>query len=344
VTDTPTLRDVARLAGVSLGTASQAINNRPNVATETRARVMGAAAQLGYQIPDRSKNPISVFTEINTIAALVKITPHLNPPIDPFNQLILSGAERECQSRGIRLMYTGIEVDLHSAVQQIPSLELNKNDNGLLLIGGYLSETMSQYVKQHNLPLVLVDSYSESDFDRVLTDNFKGAFDAVSYLIQQRHRRIGLIGCNADSYPSIRQRREGYLRALEAHGIDQQYIEESDLFGASGYNATFSLLQREPEISAIFVCNDDTALGVMRAAREMHRKIPDDLSLIAFDDLAPVSEMMSLATMHIDKMLMGTLGTRLLIERIQNPDRVPITVTLGARLIPRESVGLFQSR
>lgn len=344
MTDTPTLRDVARLAGVSLGTASQAINNRPNVATETRARVMDAAAQLGYQIPDRTRYASNDFTEISTIAALVKITPHLNPPIDPFNQLILSGAERECQSRGIRLMYTGVEVDLYSTVKQFPSLELNKNDNGLLLIGGYLSESISQYVKQNNLPLVLVDSYSESDFDRVLTDNVKGAFDAVSYLIQQGHRRIGLIGCNADSYPSIRQRREGYLRALEAHGIDQHYIEESDLYGASGYNATFSLLQRAPEISAIFVCNDDTALGVMRAAREMQRKIPDDLSLIGFDDLAPVAEMMSLATMHIDKMLMGTLGTRLLIERIQNPDRVPVTVTLGVRLVPRESVRPYQAR
>jgi len=342
VTDSPTLRDVARLAGVSLGTASQAINNRPNVATETRERVMGAVAELGYHIPTRSRNPVGVFTEINTIAALVKITPHLNPPIDPFNQLILSGAERECQSRGIRLMYTGVEVDLHSAVKQIPSLELNKNDNGLLLIGGNLSEAISHYIKQHNLPLVLVDSYAEADFDRVLTENVKGAFDAVSYLIQQGHRRIGLIGCNADSYPSIRQRREGYLRALEAHGIDEHYIEESDLFGASGYNATISLLRREPGVSAIFVCNDDTALGVMRAAREMERKIPADLSLIGFDDLAPVSEMMSLATMHIDKMLMGTLATRLLIERIQNPDRVPVTVTLGARLVPRESVGPYQ--
>jgi LacI family transcriptional regulator len=343
VTDNPTLRDVARLAGVSLGSASQAINNRPNVATETRARVMGAVAQLGYQITDRSRNIIGLLTEITTIAALVKITPHLNPPIDPFNQLILSGAERECQSRGIRLMYAGIEVDEHSAVKQIPSLELNKNDNGLLLIGGYLSEAVSQSVKQLNLPLVLVDSYAEADFDRVLTDNVKGAFDAVSYLIQQGHRHIGLIGSNANSYPSITQRREGYLRALAAYGIDKHYIEESALHGPSGYNAAVSLLGRHPEISAIFVCNDDTALGVMRAAREMQRKIPDDLSLIGFDDLAPVSEMMSLASMHIDKILMGTLGIRLLIERIQYPDRVPITVTLGAKLIPRESVRLYQA-
>jgi LacI family transcriptional regulator len=173
----------------------------------------------------------------------------------------------------------------------------------------------------------------------VVTDNLMGAFHAVKYLIELGHRRIGLVGSTANGYPSIRERRKGYIKALRSAGIQDEFIEESPLSRAGGYNATSALLQRTPPISAIFACNDEVAMGAMNAAREAGRLIPDDLSLVGFDDIDLAQEVNPpLTTVHVDKVLMGVLAVRLLRDRAENPGRPALTTTLGTNLIVRESV------
>ncbi|MBI5928004.1 MAG: LacI family DNA-binding transcriptional regulator [Chloroflexi bacterium] len=332
----PKLTEVAELAGVSIGTASQALNNKIGVAPETRQRVLEAAQKLGYlQYSPSRFNP-----NISTVGVLMK-HPKDDPDIvNPFYSYVLAGAERECQRHNLSLMYASIEVDEFSRALSWPPMLSEQQVDGLLIVGAFLEPTISQISEQAGLPIVLVDGYAyNNDCDRVVTDNVNGAFAAVNYLIDQGHRHIGLIGSDANAYPSIRERRKGYTRALKTHEISKQYIEDSILERESAYAATVRLLERAPQITAIFACNDDTAIACMKAAREMGRRLPDDLSVIGFDDIDLAQEIVpTLTTIHVDKLLMGAMGVRHLVDRVRDPERASLTTSLGTQLIIRESV------
>lgn len=328
------LVDVAELAGVSIGTASQALNNKNNVALETRQRVLEAAEKLGYlQVVRKPSGRIA------TIGVLMKTHPH-ERYANPFYSYVLSGAERECQRQNLSMMYASIEVDEYSKAKAWPPM-LDQDLDGLLIVGALLEETLIEITRQTSIPIVLVDGYTDANtYDSILIDNVSGAYQATTYLIERGHRNIGLIGSSPDGYPSIRERRKGYQRALRAAGLEaNHYIQEGLLSREASYHATLALLKRAPEVSAIFACNDDTAVGVMRAARDIGRDIPQDLSVIGFDDIDLSQELQPpLTTMHVDKVQMGALGIRHLVERAQDPSQPILTISLGTQLMVRGSV------
>jgi DNA-binding LacI/PurR family transcriptional regulator len=344
VASRPKLQDVADLAGVSIGTASQALNNKTSVLPETRERVFEAAKQLGYELPVRTSSQTD--KGISTVGVLVKVHMGQDVPIDPFYGAVLSGAEHECKRRNLSLMYSSLQVDELSNGIEWPPLVNDQQPDGWLILGAFVQDTIFELEQRLAPPIVLVDAYAnDTVYDVIATDNVGGAYNAVTYLIEQGHEHIGLIGSMANAYPSIQQRREGYFRALKEHGIRQSYVEDSPLHGDVAFEMTQKLLKRAPEITAIFACNDDIAMAVMRAAHDMGLRIPDDLSVIGFDDTEPASEIIpALTTIYVDKLLMGALGVRQLLERQQNPDRVPLTIVLGTRLIERKSVQKLAQR
>jgi LacI family transcriptional regulator len=211
---------------------------------------------------------------------------------------------------------------------------------GLILAGTFIEDTVDWFQRHVDIPIVLVDSYAPNlPFDSVLIDNFPGAMLAVEYLIELGHTYIGLIGANQESSPGIIDRREGYLQALRKHNIQMSYIEPSQLDRESGYTAAKQLLEREPQITAIFACNDFSAVGVLHAAREIGLKVPDDLSVIGFDNINLVKEIIPpLTTIHVHKTWMGMLSVRKLLERAQNPTQPKVTSVLETKLIIRQSV------
>jgi DNA-binding LacI/PurR family transcriptional regulator len=334
----PKLQDVADLAGVSIGTASQALNNKALVSPETRELVIQAANQLGYELPSRVLSQSD--KEISTVGVLVKIHAGQSGPIDPFYSAILSGAEQECKRHNLNLLYSSLPVDDLSMAVEWPHLVNDQQPNGWLILGAFVQETIFELEQHLTCPVVLVDTYAhDSSYDVIVTDNVTGAYDAVTYLVKQGHHHIGLIGSAPESHPSVQQRREGYLRALADYGIEYTYLEDSSLHSDAASFATQNLLKRAPEITAIFACNDDVAMAVMRAAHDLGRRIPDDLSVMGFGDTDPASEIIPpLTTMFVDKTLMGALGVRQLLDRKQNPTRVPLTIVLGTRLVERKSV------
>ncbi|MBI5961009.1 MAG: LacI family DNA-binding transcriptional regulator [Chloroflexi bacterium] len=332
------IRDVAKLAEVSLGTASQALSNKPGVAPQTRARVMTAATQLGYQQQVRITSPLS--KQLVTVGLVLRKNLEESLSINPFYSYVLAGAERECQRQGLSLMYTTLEVDdLNRALDWPPMLTTQRVD-GVLVVGAFLEETISQIGRQSGAIVVLVDGYStEQRFDSIVTDNLNGAYTAVKYLIENGHRHIGLVGSLPDAYPSIRERRKGYSRALKHHDISESYIEDSPLLREAVYESTQRLLRRAPQITALFACNDNVAVAAMSAAVELGRRIPDDLSIIGFDNIDLTQEVTPpLTTIHVDKTLMGVLAVRRLRERAEYPDQVAMTTTLSTQLIIRGSV------
>lgn len=340
------LRDVAQAAGVSLGTASRALNNKSNVLPTTRAIVLKAAADLGYKLQIRV--PSTVASKLNTIGVVVKRDPGEFPRLDPFNYAILCGVEDECERLGINLMYASIPVNEFShAVTWSPLLENNGID-GLVIVGVVLDDVTVINRIPRDIPIAAVDAFvKDVECDSILTHNVRGAYDAVKHLIEQGHTRIGLIGSTTTGpeHPSITERRQGYLKALADHGIEDTYIEDSLLRGESAYAATLHLLERVPDITAIFTCNDDLAQHVIHALRDSSRCVPDDISIIGFDDtVEAVKAQPPLTTMRVDKELMGVMAVRQLYERAVNPNRPPITAMIGTRLVVRGSVTKFVSR
>jgi LacI family transcriptional regulator len=318
----PSLRDVAQAAGVSLGTASRALNNKSNVLPSTRALVLKAAADIGYKLQIRM--PTTVASKISTIGVVVKRDPGELPRLDPFNYAVLCGIEDECERLGLNLMYASEDID------------------GLVIVGVAFRDSSATSRIPRQIPVVLVDAFAAGmECDTVNTDNLRGAYDAVKYLIDHGHLRIGLIGScvKGPEHPSIRERRHGYLKALSEYGINGDYIEDSLLQAESAFNATLNLMERAPDVTAIFACNDDVAVSAIRALHEMGRRVPDDVSVIGFDDKAvEPSPPLPLTTVKVEKDLMGALAVRQLYERAMYRDRPPITTIIGTRLVVRDTV------
>jgi LacI family transcriptional regulator len=335
-----TLRDIAKVADVALSTVSQVLNNKPNVAPETREKVLQVATALGY------KHRISINApyapELTTVGLLTKRRAEDDAMVvNPFYQYVIAGVERECQRHNINLMYANIEVDTRNYTRSWPAMLLNDVVDGVIVVGAFLEETIVDISRRTGRNIALVDAYTSADavFDSVLIDNFHGAQTAVTHLIDNGHRHIGLIGSNTDSYPSVLERRRGYQVALASAGITDVYIEDGTLDRPDAFEATIRLLRRHPHISAIFACNDNVAIGVMNAVRQLGYRVPNDVSVVGFDDIDLAQEVMPpLTTIHVDKVLMGTMAMRMLRDRANDPHRAAVKTMVTTHLIARESV------
>ncbi len=342
----PSLRDVAQAAGVSLGTASRALNNKANVLPATRSLVLKAAADVGYKLQIRV--PTTVASKINTVGAVIKRDPGEFPRIDPFNYMVLCGIEDECERLGLNLMYASLPVNEFSHALTWTSLFENSEVDGLIIVGVVFSDPeIIRHIPQRT-PLVVVDALANGlDCDTIITHNFQGAYTAVKYLIERGHRAIGLIGSTTQQaeHPGISERRLGYLKALADYGITESYVEESLLQAQSAREATARLIERAPQITAIFACNDDIAQSAIDELEAHGRRVPDDISVIGFDDaaFAPQTDP-PLTTMRVETRLMGAMAVRQLYDRAADLDRPPITTLIGATLIERGSVKVCADR
>ncbi len=333
----PTLRAIADYADVALSTVSQVLNNKPNVSPEMRHRVLAAASRLGYRSKISSESLLSL--DIKTIGLLTKQRNGDPLNINPFYSHIIAGAESECRRHNISLMYANIEVDDHNHAISLPSMLLEERVDGVIVLGAFLEETLGHISNRAN-QIVLVDAYTSDgdEFDRVLVDNLSGAMKAVKHLIAVGHCCIGLIGSEPDSYPSILERRQGYLTALAQHNL-KAFIEDSALDRSEAYEASKRLIARVPEITAILACNDNVAIGVINALQDTGLRVPDQVSVIGFDNIDLGRELKpALTTMHVDKVLMGVIAVRHLIDRAVNPNRASLKTLVSTQVIERETV------
>jgi LacI family transcriptional regulator len=303
-----------------------------------RQRVLDAASEIGYRQRVMVDNPM--VTDLKTIGLLTKRRNGDALVINPFYSYIIAGAEQECSHNSIGLMYANIEVDEHSHASSLPVMLLDERVEGAIVVGAFLEETISHISQRAGQNIVLVDAYTSTgnEFDSVLIDNVNGAMTAVTYLIKKGHRQIGIIGSEANSYPSIQERRQGYLSAMAAHDLEP-FIEDSSLYRDSAYDATLRLISRHPQVTAIFACNDNVAMGVMNALHDCGLKVPETVSVIGFDDIDIAQEVKpALTTMHVDKVLMGVTAVRYLIDRSLDPERTTLKTLVVPELIERDSV------
>jgi LacI family transcriptional regulator len=331
------LQDVADLAGVSIGTASQALNNRPTVASATRSRVLDAAKSLGY--PVKPFSDIKPYADVGIIGLLTKHDFGIAPEVSPFYSHIQAGVESECRKRQINLMYANVEVDPSNHPVEWPAMIQEAHVDGLLLAGAFIEGAIGFLRRKLNIPIVLVDSYAPNlPFDSVLIDNAPGTALALNYLIGLGHTHIGLVGTNPSSPPSVLERRQAFIRQLQTRGLSTAYVEDSIIQQQSGYDTAQKLMNRAPEVTAIFAGADIVAIGVIQGLLDIGLRVPEDVSVVGFDNIDSAGFITpALTTVHVHKTWMGAISVRQLLERVQNPEQPKVTISVATELVVRDS-------
>jgi LacI family transcriptional regulator len=332
---TVTIKDVARRAGVSPMTVSRVINSSPSVSSTTRARVEDAIAELGY-IPSRLARGLSA-QRTGTLALIV-------PDVaNPFFTLIVRGSEDVARRAGYRLLLCDTRADLDVEREVIDELIAHRVEGILIAPVSDRSREHLRRLAHFGVPYVLVDrTIPGVDADTVLGDSAGGAQQLVEHLIALGHRRIAMI-TESDAVSTARDRRRGYEAALAGAGLelDPALLVEGTVDPGGGREGMRLLLELETPPTAVFTVNNLVALGAIEAVRETGREVPDDVALVCFDDIDYASRLHPFLTvMEQPAETFGTLGTQLLLERIEGraPDRRR-TVVLPAQFVVRRSCG-----
>jgi len=356
-TGTITVKDVAREADVSVGTVSRVFNNHVNVTEDIRQRVLEAASKVGYFGPRgqdaRSRENSRTLREIGFIFSSSIDSTAVT--VNPFWSHILYGVESEARKSNIKVTYRTLG-ELVQTPQLLLTALYEMKLGGILLVGPAEPETI-HLIQSMKLPLVLVDNYVPGvGVDAVLGDNFEGARTAVEYLISEGHSRIAFIGGPTtvdgprpiNKIYTLERRAGGYRTALLDAGLSVNYdlYETTNLSTDDAYEACQRLLARNgvSGFSAIFCANDEIAIGAMKALREAGRRIPEDVSLVGFDDIAMVEHLTpALTTVRINKEALGSTAVKSLLVRAADFDAVNVTSMLDVELIKRESVAAYKA-
>lgn len=326
-----TIIDVARESGVSYSTVSRVLNGFEHVKDSTRERVLEAANTLGYVANLQARSLAGGKT--NIIGILV-------PGLDNgYISEIVRGVNEESFAQSYNMMlytthrFQGKESTYAKSV-------VSGLSDGLLLVVPITQASYLDVLQEQNFPYVLVDQNDNTGKSHVVdSTNWQGAYDAVTYLIKLGHRKIvhltGLPGLQ-----SAVDRLAGYKAALQDHGIEvrNDYIVEGNFMQSQGYAKTQEIITMSDRPTALFAANDLSALGAIEAARDHGLSIPNDISIIGFDNISQgLITYPKLTTIHQSLAEMGRIAVQLLLEQINNPDYQPQRVTLPTHLVERES-------
>lgn len=334
-----TIEDVARQANASVSTVSMVMRNKPGISAETRQRVLNVARELGYR---RRAVPTGRSTVHNVAMILRSRTEQSHaqlPSVNPFYSEVINGIETTARSERTSLLYATLPVGQSNQPLDLPEHVLNQTLDGILLIGAFSEQTVSAIADLRSTPTILVDAPARpSAYDAVVSNNEGGAYNAVRYLIDRGHRQIALVGPDLDADPNLGQRRQGYLNAMHAQGLTPVFVANDRVDMRAMAEAVTATLNSQPEITAIFGANDASAIEAMRGATDAGRRVPDDISVIGFDDVARASQSAPpLTTMAVDRITMGRHAIHLLHHRLTWPDSCPIMSVLQPKLCVRES-------
>jgi LacI family transcriptional regulator len=309
-----TIRDVAQEAGVSYQTVSRVINDRPDVAAETRARVQRAITELGYAPNIIARSLIQGRS--NTLG-VVGFGLELFGPTR-----VLTGIERAATELGFSLLLSILDrFDPNRMDSIINDLLARQVDGVVWAVPGHVSvfEWLVDKLGELTVPIVFLNKCPDPDQQVVAMDNRLGARLAVEHLLEQGYRRVGVI-TGPRGWWEAQEREAGWRATMQAAGIDKlgELEAEGDWSAASGDAGFHTLIARVPDLDAVFACNDQMALGVLRAARHLGLDIPRDLAVVGFDDIPEASYFSpALTTVRQDPRELGALAVERMNEMIQ---------------------------
>jgi DNA-binding LacI/PurR family transcriptional regulator len=322
------MSDVARLAGVSHQTVSRVLNDSEHVRAETRERVLLAMRKLEYRPNSVAR---ALVTGRSRTLGVVSFDTKLYGPAST-----LFGIERAAHEAGYFITIASMEApDRNSVLDAVERLRLQGLD-GILVIAPHVGSARALLQVPSGIPLVAVEAGPADTIPFAAIDQFDGAQMATRHLLELGHRSVRHIAGPAD-WLEARQRVGGWRRALEAAAAEIPEPLEGDWSPRSGYELG-QRLAAEPDVTAIFVANDQMALGAVRALHEAGRRIPLDVSVVGFDDIPEAPYFTPpLTTIRQDFDEMGRRSVRLLLETMESAGGQPADVELAPELIVRAS-------
>lgn len=333
-----TIKEVAQAAGVSPSTVSRALNDSPLIREETKARIRRIAAELGYE---RNELARGLVKGVSGVIGLVV------PDIaNPFFAEITKGVGEVAHQRGYGLILCSTEGDRAKEESYLGILRRKRVD-GLILASVTVDDPHLVELKRAGLPFVLVSRLSRTVAGPyVITDDKRGARLAVEHLISLGHERIGFIG-GPEDVQSSRDRREAFADTLSEHGLRLRtdWACFADFSQRAGRAAALRILSQKQRPTAIFAANDVIALGVMEAAGELGLGIPEDLSLVGYDDIVYASlPRVQLTTVAQPTLEMGRIAASYILD-VAAGLRIPrLRKVLAPRLIVRASTAPPRAR
>lgn len=325
----PTIYDVAKEAGVSISTVSKVLNNTGSIAEKTRKKVRDTMHQLDYQ----PSVVASVKKRIQTIGLLI---PNI---ANPFMAEIARGIENHVKKFGFSLMICSTDNDLKNEIEYISILK-QKYIDGIIIATGLKEDKAIKELLKADIPVALLSrDVSSLAVDAVLVDDFLGGYEATEYLISLGHKRIAMITEDIN-FPTIGARFEGYKQALEKAGLpyDESLVSLNNTSLDEGKQSTREFLHLSVPPTAIFASTEFLAIGAIQAARELKIKVPQDLSIIGFDDtvLSTICDP-PLTTIAQPIYEMSKKVVELLIEEIEDSKETKQRIVLSPKLVVRAS-------
>jgi len=327
-----TIRDVARLAGVAPITVSRVLNNSGYVKPETRARVERAAAELHY-VPNMLAHSFR-SNRTNTLAlVLTDIT-------NPFWTTVARGVEDVASTEGYSVFFCNTDENEAKQTQYLAAL-LRRRVDGVLLVPVTSSGDAVRTLQRQQVDVVVLDRrVDDVEVDTVRGDSFTGAHELVCHLTALGHRAIAFLSGPSDLSVS-RERAAGYEHALKASGliVDPSLMRSGAFTVESGAAMMADILAERPDVTAIFAANNFIAAGALRVLQAAGRRVPDDMSVVVFDDLPGVFAADPWLTVAAQPAYeLGRTATQRLLQRIGAPAPLPCEdIVLPGRIIVRNS-------
>jgi DNA-binding LacI/PurR family transcriptional regulator len=340
-----TIKDVALRAGVSTATVSFVLNNRPGQAIthEVRQRVCIAAEQLEYH-PSAAASGLARQRTNNVAVLFYQATQLVS---NPFYSFAIQGAIREATEREYNLMFSYVDRD-YRGYADLPKVIRERNSEGVLMIQR-VSPEMVRDIQRRGVPVVAIDSFPVVEGVGLLQmDNVRGGHLAAEHLLDLGHERLGVVVAGEDR-PSIARRVEGFFAACEQRGLHLSRAKvvatTPKLSFSCGEEAASRLLARKHRPTALFCANDEMAAGALRAARSLGLRVPQDLSVVGFDDIVMSAYTdPPLTTVGGDKERLGGRAMARLLDVIETPagsppESRPFREEVRVDLILRDSTG-----
>ncbi|QHQ62153.1 substrate-binding domain-containing protein [Anaerocolumna sedimenticola] len=329
-------KELAEILNLSPATVSMVLNNKPGISEKTRKIVLDTAADRGYQSSkkqlQKSINRTIQFVIYKKYGTVVTDT--------PFFSQVTEGINYQCAGNGYHLQITYF-YDNQDKNEQIEELK-KSNCDGILLLGTEMTVNDLNLFQSLKVPYVILDSYFDDiNCDSVLINNVQGAYLATEYLIAKGHREIGYLRSNT-RISNFAEREDGYYKSLRHNNIptSHPYVVNITPTTEQAYTDLIEYLNGSPAFpTAYFADNDIIAAAAIRAFKEFHIKVPEQISIIGFDDM-PICQFTdpTLTTMYVPKQRLGALAVDRLLNRIDETNTDNIKIELAVLLIERNSV------
>jgi len=326
-----TIKDIAKKLNLSYSTVSLALNASPMVSKNTMRRVKEAAKQMGYK-----PNALARALVLKRSGIIGIIVPDIT---NPFFSSIAFGAEQAAYKRGYNLLICNTEWDDELESYHL-ALVIEKKIDGLLVASINKKNKILEDIIKEDLPLVFVSSpYPNAQCSFVGIDTELGGYLAGKHLVELGHRKIVFVGGTFNSF-SVQQRFTGFKKALEEQKIpfNDEYILVGNFNIESGYKNGIKLLKEYSQVTAAMAADDLIAVGILKAMRERGVRVPQDFSLVGFDDIFIASlPGIDLTTVFQEKKLMGELAMNILLDRLNSCGESKKNIILSPRLVVRKT-------